>query len=94
VQKSGTDLLIYSVPQIIAFCSDFTPLVPGDVIATGTPDGVGHRPHAAIVDEARRRARGRDLGHRHLAQPRRRRDVTPRLSSSAKADDPLNSGIM
>jgi 2-keto-4-pentenoate hydratase/2-oxohepta-3-ene-1,7-dioic acid hydratase in catechol pathway len=43
VQKSGTDLLIYSVPQIIAFCSDFTSLVPGDVIATGTPDGVGHR---------------------------------------------------
>ena len=43
VQKSATDLLIYSVPQIIAFCSDFTPLLPGDVIATGTPDGVGHR---------------------------------------------------
>ena len=43
VQHSGTDLLIYSVPQIIAFCSDFTPLVPGDVIATGTPEGVGHR---------------------------------------------------
>jgi 2-keto-4-pentenoate hydratase/2-oxohepta-3-ene-1,7-dioic acid hydratase in catechol pathway len=43
VQKSGTDLLIYSVPQIIAFCSDFTPLEPGDVIATGTPEGVGHR---------------------------------------------------
>ena len=43
VQKSGTDLLIYSVPQIIAFCSDFTPLVAGDVIATGTPEGVGHR---------------------------------------------------
>jgi len=43
VQKSGTDLLIYSVPHIIAFCSDFTPLIPGDVIATGTPEGVGHR---------------------------------------------------
>ena len=43
VQKSGTDLLIYSVPQIIAFCSGFTALAPGDVIATGTPDGVGHR---------------------------------------------------
>ena len=43
VQRSGTALLIYSVPQIIAFCSDFTSLVPGDVIATGTPDGVGHR---------------------------------------------------
>jgi 2-keto-4-pentenoate hydratase/2-oxohepta-3-ene-1,7-dioic acid hydratase in catechol pathway len=43
MQRSGTDLLIYSIPQIIAFCSDFTPLSAGDVIATGTPDGVGHR---------------------------------------------------
>jgi len=43
VQRSSTDLLIYSVPQIIAFCSDFTPLAPGDIIATGTPEGVGHR---------------------------------------------------
>ena len=43
MQRSGTDLLIYSIPQIIAFCSDFTELSPGDVIATGTPDGVGHR---------------------------------------------------
>jgi 2-keto-4-pentenoate hydratase/2-oxohepta-3-ene-1,7-dioic acid hydratase in catechol pathway len=43
VQKSSTDLLIHAVPQIIAFCSDFTPLTPGDVIATGTPEGVGHR---------------------------------------------------
>src|SRR5204862_5207503 len=43
VQKSRTDLLLYSVQQIVAFCSDFTPLSPGDVIATGTPDGVGHR---------------------------------------------------
>jgi 2-keto-4-pentenoate hydratase/2-oxohepta-3-ene-1,7-dioic acid hydratase in catechol pathway len=43
MQRSGTDLLIYAIPQIIAFCSDFTPLSAGDVIATGTPDGVGHR---------------------------------------------------
>jgi len=43
VQRSSTDLLIYSVPQIIAFCSDFTPLAAGDTIATGTPEGVGHR---------------------------------------------------
>jgi 2-keto-4-pentenoate hydratase/2-oxohepta-3-ene-1,7-dioic acid hydratase in catechol pathway len=42
VQHSATDLLIYSIPQIIAFCSDFTALSPGDVIATGTPEGVGH----------------------------------------------------
>ncbi|HLH95159.1 MAG TPA: fumarylacetoacetate hydrolase family protein [Xanthobacteraceae bacterium] len=43
MQSSGTDLLIYSIPQIIAFCSAFTVLSPGDVIATGTPEGVGHR---------------------------------------------------
>jgi 2-keto-4-pentenoate hydratase/2-oxohepta-3-ene-1,7-dioic acid hydratase in catechol pathway len=43
MQRSGTDLLIYSIPQIISFCSDFTPLSPGDIIATGTPEGVGHR---------------------------------------------------
>jgi 2-keto-4-pentenoate hydratase/2-oxohepta-3-ene-1,7-dioic acid hydratase in catechol pathway len=43
MQRSPTDLLIYSIPQIIAFCSDFTVLSPGDVIATGTPEGVGHR---------------------------------------------------
>ena len=42
VQHSGTDMLIYSIPQIIAFCSDFTALSAGDVIATGTPEGVGH----------------------------------------------------
>jgi len=48
MQRSGTDLLIYSIPQIIAFCSDFTPLSPGDVIATGTPEGVGHRRNPPI----------------------------------------------
>ncbi|HKA71321.1 MAG TPA: fumarylacetoacetate hydrolase family protein, partial [Xanthobacteraceae bacterium] len=29
--------------EIVAFCSDFTQLSAGDVIATGTPEGVGHR---------------------------------------------------
>ena len=42
VQHSPTDQLIYSIPHIIAFCSDFTALAPGDIIATGTPEGVGH----------------------------------------------------
>jgi 2-keto-4-pentenoate hydratase/2-oxohepta-3-ene-1,7-dioic acid hydratase in catechol pathway len=41
MQHSGTDMLIHSIPAIIAFCSIFTPLAPGDVIATGTPDGIG-----------------------------------------------------
>src|SRR5215813_13620759 len=43
MQRSGTDMLIYSIPQVIKFISDFTSLAAGDVIATGTPAGVGHR---------------------------------------------------
>lgn len=43
MQRSGTDILIHSVEAIIAFVSQFTPLMPGDIIATGTPEGVGHR---------------------------------------------------
>ena len=41
MQKSGTDLLIYDIPTIIEFCSKWTQLSPGDVIATGTPEGIG-----------------------------------------------------
>ena len=52
MQHSGTDMLIYSIPQIIAFVSDFTPLSPGDVIATGTPEGVGHRRNPPIYMKA------------------------------------------
>jgi len=41
VQRSSTDLLIFDIPRIIAYVSTFMPLEPGDVIATGTPGGVG-----------------------------------------------------
>jgi 2-keto-4-pentenoate hydratase/2-oxohepta-3-ene-1,7-dioic acid hydratase in catechol pathway len=33
--------MVHDVPQLIAFCSRFMTLEPGDVIATGTPGGVG-----------------------------------------------------
>ena len=42
VQHTTTDQMIYAVPKIISYLSDITPLLPGDVIATGTPEGVGH----------------------------------------------------
>jgi 2-keto-4-pentenoate hydratase/2-oxohepta-3-ene-1,7-dioic acid hydratase in catechol pathway len=41
MQRSGTDALIHTMPELIAYCSDFTTLSPGDIIATGTPDGIG-----------------------------------------------------
>ena len=33
--------LIFDIPALIEYCSTFTELLPGDVIATGTPGGVG-----------------------------------------------------
>ena len=87
VQQSGTDLLIYSVPQIIAFCSDFTPLVAGRRDRDRHARRRRPSPHAAAVDEARRRARGRDLRHRHLAQPRRGRDVIAGRRSSCRQSE-------
>lgn len=41
VQDANFDQMIFDVPRIIAYCSAFTRLEPGDVIATGTPGGVG-----------------------------------------------------
>ena len=41
VQHTKTDDLIFDIPAIIAYISAFTQLAPGDVIATGTPEGVG-----------------------------------------------------
>jgi len=40
-QSSNTRQLIFSVREIIAFISSVMTLLPGDVIATGTPSGVG-----------------------------------------------------
>jgi 2-keto-4-pentenoate hydratase/2-oxohepta-3-ene-1,7-dioic acid hydratase in catechol pathway len=40
-QNSNTGLLIFDVPTIIATLSEGITLMPGDVIATGTPAGVG-----------------------------------------------------
>lgn len=43
MQCATTDMMIHSIPRLIAFISVFTELVPGDVIVTGTPGGVGAR---------------------------------------------------
>jgi len=40
-QSSNTSDLIFSVPELIEFVSEIMTLLPGDVIATGTPPGVG-----------------------------------------------------
>lgn len=41
MQHATTDMLIFSIPELINYVSTFTTLLPGDVIVTGTPGGVG-----------------------------------------------------
>lgn len=41
LQRSSTENLIFSVPELIQYLSAICPLLPGDLIFTGTPAGVG-----------------------------------------------------
>ena len=41
LQTSNTNQLIFNVPQVVSYISQFMTLLPGDVISTGTPHGVG-----------------------------------------------------
>ena len=41
VQHTITDDLIFDIPYLIEYISSYTTLMPGDIIATGTPEGVG-----------------------------------------------------
>jgi 2-keto-4-pentenoate hydratase/2-oxohepta-3-ene-1,7-dioic acid hydratase in catechol pathway len=43
VQSASIGQMIFSIPRIIEYISVFTPLGPGDIIATGTPGGVGFK---------------------------------------------------
>lgn len=40
-QNGNTSTMVYKVPHLISYCSQFMSLQPGDVISTGTPPGVG-----------------------------------------------------
>jgi 2-keto-4-pentenoate hydratase/2-oxohepta-3-ene-1,7-dioic acid hydratase in catechol pathway len=45
-QNGTTKELIFGVPTLVSYISQFMTLLPGDVISTGTPAGVamGHKP--------------------------------------------------
>jgi len=46
MQSGSTATLIFKIPHLVSYCSQFMSLQPGDVISTGTPPGVGmgHKP--------------------------------------------------
>jgi acylpyruvate hydrolase len=54
VQHSNTDQLVFTVIDLICYLSQIVTLNPGDVIATGTPGGVGHarKPPRYLTDGA------------------------------------------
>jgi 2-keto-4-pentenoate hydratase/2-oxohepta-3-ene-1,7-dioic acid hydratase in catechol pathway len=41
MQEAAISDLVFGVAELVAYCSTFTTLNPGDIIATGTPGGVG-----------------------------------------------------
>ncbi len=41
LQNSNTRELIFKIPELIEYISSITPLLPGDIVSTGTPAGVG-----------------------------------------------------
>jgi 2-keto-4-pentenoate hydratase/2-oxohepta-3-ene-1,7-dioic acid hydratase in catechol pathway len=46
MQDNNTDDMIFEVPYLVSYISQFMTLLPGDVISTGTPSGAGfgHKP--------------------------------------------------
>jgi acylpyruvate hydrolase len=73
VQHAHTDQMIFSAARLIAFLTQTMTLVPGDIIVTGTPEGVGaHRdPPRFLRDGDVVEVRVND---EHLSNPVRRRD--------------------
>ncbi|UOY04911.1 fumarylacetoacetate hydrolase family protein [Muricauda sp. SCSIO 64092] len=41
MQSSNTSDLVFNIPQLVSYISEFMTMLPGDVISTGTPFGVG-----------------------------------------------------
>ncbi len=52
MQQASVADLIFTLPVLIEYISGFTPLAPGDVIATGTPGGVGDRREPPVYMKA------------------------------------------
>ncbi len=49
-QRSDTSLMIYKVPELLAFITEAITLLPGDIVLTGTPAGVGEMKRGDTVE--------------------------------------------
>jgi acylpyruvate hydrolase len=64
VQKADTADLVFSPVDLVAYISQMITLVPGDIIATGTPGGVGHarKPPRYLAEGSRLTTRVEGVG--------------------------------
>jgi 2-keto-4-pentenoate hydratase/2-oxohepta-3-ene-1,7-dioic acid hydratase in catechol pathway len=49
-QSSSIDKMVFSVPELVEEITTYMTLEPGDIIATGTPEGVGSLDHGDTVE--------------------------------------------
>ena len=52
-QNSSTANMIFDVATLVSYLTEFMTLLPGDVISTGTPAGVGMGMNPPVVSERR-----------------------------------------
>ena len=77
VQKADTGDLVFGPAELVSYISTMITLVPGDLIATGTPGGVGHarKPPVYLTDGSRVVTRIEGIGE---CENRCVRETTPR----------------
>lgn len=49
MQHADTSMMLFPIPELVAYASTFTALEPGDVIVTGTPGGVGFKRNPPVL---------------------------------------------
>jgi 5-oxopent-3-ene-1,2,5-tricarboxylate decarboxylase / 2-hydroxyhepta-2,4-diene-1,7-dioate isomerase len=82
VQEGSTRDMIFGIPALIEYLSDFMTLFPGDLILTGTPQGIAYvHPGDAVVTEIDQIGR---LANRIIREPaERKRELVPAADSSS-----------
>lgn len=49
-QKSTTDMMTYNIDELICYITEVMTLLPGDIVATGTPEGIGSMAEGDLVE--------------------------------------------
>ena len=53
MQNSNTSDFVFGIPKLVSYISEFMTLLPGDIISTGTPFGVGLGLESPQISESR-----------------------------------------